>query len=239
MSRAAGLRSVARFVGCAAVGLALGCRAVPPATPPTPPPVLCDAIPAVAQYLEAASQRIVNAPPFGELDAREQVTLAIRFQRDGALRETRVVTASSEAAGAIVQRAAADAAPFGPPPHAGCLVKRESLVTLVSLGPRCDESRAADYMNAVAARVLERLAADEYATRLGTGRVVLDVTLEETGVLRSAEVVRADDAPAGEKATAAAREIAIFPPLAPEIYGCTNRGSFNVWLTVPGTPGVD
>jgi hypothetical protein len=115
-------------------------------------------------------------------------------------------------------------------------VKHESLVILVSLGPRCDESSASDYMDEVAEQVLARLGGPDPATRPGAGRVVLDVTIEESGVVRSVELVRADDPAAGEKAAAAAREIGAFPLSEVAIYGCTNRGSFNVWLLVPGTP---
>jgi hypothetical protein len=106
VSRAGGLRRTARPLRPVAVVLAtaaLGCQS---AGPPPAALVPCDQIPAVERYLDAASQRIADATPFGELDAREQITLGIRWNPDGSLRRARVASASREAAGAIALRAA-------------------------------------------------------------------------------------------------------------------------------------
>jgi hypothetical protein len=185
---------------------------------------------AVDDYLGRIAALVSNESRSDVLEPRETVAVSFALSADGSASDFRLARPSRPAAAEEILRAAAAAAPYPRPPFdpRACLVGGRATIGIFGI-LRCDETRASEYMDAVASRV-QRAVGEAGITAPQQETVALRVKIDRKGAADSIKVHDAQTAELGERVAAVALELAPFEAPGDSIAQCVSDRPFFVWI---------
>ena len=210
-----------------------GCAAAPR---PAPQWIPCDRVPGYESYVDRLGSLIAREldEEFDKLDAQQRVTLKLWLLEDGSLEKLDVRSSTSPAVRELGLRAVRAAEPFPAPPHPlrQCVVGTATEIMLFSLGPPCDRKAADVYLKQMIERIAASLRQGPLRDRPGSGRVTLELRVDDAGTLLDVKASKAASEAASELALAAVRAAAPFDPPDPSFRECL-LDPLRFWLDVP------
>jgi hypothetical protein len=189
---------------------------------------------AIDAYVERIAALASNKMRGDVLEPRETIFISFALASDGSASEFRLARPSRPAAAEEVLRAAAAASPYPRPPFDPkvCLIGGRATISIFGI-VRCDDTRASEYTNAVAARIQRAISEAGITALQGEKKVALRVKIDRKGVADSIKVHDAQSAETGERVAAVARKLAPFEAPGDSIAQCVADQPFFVWIEVP------